>query len=275
MTIIDHMNKNDQIKQLQTQANRQKRIMELLQRDGYVRVLDLSRMLNVAEITIRRDLALLEKKLLLERTHGGAITTKRVFQEVSYKSRSDLELENKEAIAKLAAKMINDGDTIFVNGGSTTYHLFRYITNKNIKVVTTNASCIGQIENPEIELILAGGLYHKESNAFYGGFTNNIINQVIANKAILGVHGISCKYGLTTPMVHAAETTKLMIDRTRGEVIVVADHRKIGLVSDYVTVPANRITTLITDYFLDKEYIKDFENLGIKVIQTTVLNPQY
>jgi len=269
------MKDNDQSKNLQSQTSRQKRIIELVQRDGHVRGLDLSKLLNVSEITIRRDLAMLEKKNLLERTHGGAISTQRIFKEVNYSSRSDLELENKDSIARLAAGLINDGDTVFINGGSTTYHVFRYINQKNIKLITTNAGCIGQIEDPEIELILAGGLYHPQSNAFYGGISNDIINQVNANKAILGVHGISCRFGLTTPMQHAAEATRLMINRTRGEIIVVADHRKIGLVSDYVTAPVNRITTLITDWFLDREYINDFEDLGIKVIQTKAMNSSH
>jgi DeoR family fructose operon transcriptional repressor len=265
------MKENDQVRQLQTQPKRQKRILELIHRDGHVRVPDLSKLLNVSEITIRRDLSILENKNLLERTHGGAISTKRIYKEVHYNSRSYTEMENKDAIAKLAAGFINDGDTLFINGGSTTFHIFRYINKENVKVVTTNAGSIGQIENPEIELILAGGLYHPMSNSFYGGFTNDILNQVNANKAILGVHGISCRYGLTTPMQHAAETSRLMMNRTKGEIIVVADHRKIGLVSDYVTAPVNRITTLITDWFLDKEYIKDFEEQGITVIQTNAL----
>ena len=228
--------------------------------------------MGVSEITIRRDLILLEKKKLLERTHGGAISNKRLFKEVNYSNRSNVELENKESIAKIAAELINDGDTIFINGGSTTFHVFRYINKKNVKVITTNPGCLNQIKDSEIELILAGGRYYPKSNAFYGGFTNDIINQVNANKAILGVHGISCIHGLTTPMQHAAETTKLMINRTRGDIIVVADHSKIGLVSDYVTSPVNRITTLITDMFLAKEHIKCFEDLGIKVIQTKALN---
>ena len=262
------MKDNDQSKQLQSQASRQKRIVELIQRDGHVRVLDLSKSLNVSEITIRRDLAMMEAKNLLERTHGGAISTKRIYKEVNYSNRSDQELENKDSIARAAAKMINEGDTVFINGGSTTYHIFRYINKENIKIITTNPGCLDQIANPDLELVLAGGLYHPQSNSFYGGLTNDILNQVNANKAIIGVHGISCLYGLTTPMQYAAETTGLMIKRTRGEVIVVADHRKIGLVSDYVTAPTNRITTLITDYFPDEDYIEDFQELGIKVIQT-------
>lgn len=245
--------------------------MELLQRDGYVKVLELSRMMGVAEITIRRDLAMLEKQMFLERTHGGAISTKRIYQQVSYHNRSDLELEHKDEIARVAASYIHDGDTVFINGGSTTFHIFRYITSKNVKIITTNAGCIGQIHSDSVELVLAGGHYHAESNAFYGGFTNAILSQVIANKAILGVHGISCKYGLTTPLKEAADTSRIMIERTRGEVIVVADHRKLGLVSDYLTAPTSRINTLITDRLADDEYIEDFESLGIDVIQTSCI----
>lgn len=263
------MEKNNQTRQFQSQAKRQKRIIELVQRDGHVRVPDLSRLLDVAEITIRRDLVLLENKSLLERTHGGAIAIRRIHEEVKYNSRSDLELENKDIIAKYAAGLINEGDTVFINGGSTTFHVFRYINKRNVKVITTNAGCISQVNGQMgIELTLAGGLYTPESNTFSGGFTNDILNRVNANKSILGVHGISCHYGLTTPRQHAAESTKIMISRTRGDVIVVADHRKIGLVSDYVTANISRITTLITDWFPDIEYIKDFEEMGINVIQT-------
>ncbi len=266
------MMNSDQSKLSKSQTARQQRIMELLQRDGYVRVLELSNILDVAEITIRRDLALMETRNLLERTHGGAISVKHIHHEINYNSRSDLELENKDLIAKTAAELIEDGDTVFINGGSTTFHIFRYIKAKNVKIVTINAGALGQVDNPDIDLILAGGLFHSQSNAFYGGFTNDILNQVIANKAILGVHGISCRYGLTTPIQYAAETTKIMMDRTRGEIIVVADHRKLGLVSDFVTAPVNRINTLITDQFQDEEYIRDFEELGIKVIQTRALS---
>jgi len=263
------MNKIEADTQVKSQGTRQKRIIELVQRDGHVRVPDLSKLLNVAEITIRRDLSILENRSLLERTHGGAIAIRRIHEEIKYNSRSDLELENKDVIAKFAAGLINAGDTVFINGGSTTFHVFRYINKKNVKVVTTNAGCMSQVnETQGIELTVAGGLYTPGSNTFGGGFTNDILNQVNANKAILGVHGISCHYGLTTPRQHAAESTKIMINRTRGDIIVVADHRKIGLVSDYVTSNANRITTLITDWFPDIEYIKDFEELGINVIQT-------
>lgn len=251
-----------------TQTDRQKRIMELVQRDGHVRVNDLSRLLNVAEITIRRDLAYMENRNLLERTHGGAISLRRISHQVSFSNRSDIEIENKDAIAKAAAELIEDGDTVFINGGSTTFHIFRYIQKKDVTVVTTNASSLSQVLHQNISLIVAGGEYFPESNSFYGGITNNIINQINASKAILGVHGISLKYGLTSPMYLAAETTRLMIDRTRGEIIIVADHRKIGLVSDYVTSSINRISTLIIDYFPDKEYLKNFTDMGIRVIET-------
>lgn len=263
------MSGKDHSAEVRSLADRQKRTMELLQRDGHVRVSDLGRLFDVSEITIRRDLALLESKNLLERTHGGAITVRRIHKEINYQHRSDLELESKDAIGKEAARLIEDGDTVFINGGSTTFHVFRYIEQKNVKVITTNAGAIGQVQNPDVELTLAGGLYDSQYNTFSGTFTNGILSQVNASKSILGVHGISFKCGLTTPRQEAAETTKLMIERTRGEIIVVADYRKIGLVSDFVTSPINRITTLVTDGYLDEESRQEFEFLGIKVIQTS------
>ncbi len=261
------MTDSDTPKMYKSQATRQKKIIELIHRDGHVRVQQLSRILHVAEITIRRDLSLMEKRNLLERTHGGAISTRRIAHEISFSNRSDTEAENKDAIAKAAAGLIEDGDTVFINGGSTTHHIFRYIINNNVTVVTSNASCIGQVTHSGLDLIVCGGHYYPESQSFYGGITNSIIEQINASKAIIGVHGISIRYGLTSPMYHAAETTRRMINRTRGEIIVVADHSKIGLVSDFVTAPVNRISTLITDYFPDEDYHREFLNLGIRVIQ--------
>jgi len=251
-----------------SQEKRQERIIELIQRDGHVKVSELSETLRVSEITIRRDLIILEKKNLIERTFGGAVSTSRLNKEQIYSNRSNLELENKDSIARIAASLIEESDTVFINGGSTTNHIFRYINNKNAKIVTTNAGCIGQIKSTEIELVLAGGHYRYQSNSFVGGFTTGILNQVNANKAILGVDGLSLRYGLTTPKHQAAETSRLMIDRTIGEIIVVTDHRKIGLVSDYVTAPITRINTLISDYQLDKEFMQEMIDLGIKVILT-------
>ncbi|MBI9102677.1 MAG: DeoR/GlpR transcriptional regulator [Spirochaetales bacterium] len=251
-----------------SQEKRQQRIIELIKRDGHIRVSELSELLDVSEITIRRDLILLEKKNLVERTFGGAISTLRLNKENDYYNRYQLGLENKDSIARLAADLIEESDTVFINGGSTTSHIFRYIEQDNVRIVTTNAGCIGQIKNPTIKLVLAGGLYRIQSNSFVGGFSNDIINQINANKTILGVDAISCRHGLTAPTHQAAESTRLMMDRTIGEIIVVTDHRKIGLVSNFVTAPINRIDTLISDDKLDPEFIKELEDLGIKVILT-------
>jgi len=249
-----------------SQEKRQKRISELLQRGGHVRVSELSEFLDVSEITIRRDLIAMEKKNQIERTHGGAIITSKMNKESDYSSRSKLETETKDSIARVAATLIEPSDTVFINGGSTTSHLFRYINNENVTIVTTNAGCVGQVENDSIELILAGGVYRKQSNSFFGGFTNGILNQVNANKAILGVDSLSYRYGMTAPTHQAAETTRLMMDRTIGEIIVITDHRKVGKVFDYVTAPIDRINTLISDDKLDKDFKSELEELGIKVI---------
>ncbi|HAK45287.1 MAG TPA: DeoR/GlpR transcriptional regulator [Spirochaeta sp.] len=256
--------------QSSSQEKRQERIIELVQRDGHVRVSELSEILNVSEITIRRDLILLEKSNLIERTFGGATATMKFNKEDDYYTRYKLALEAKDSIAKLAAELIEENDTVFINGGSTTSHLFRYINRNKVRIVTTNAGCIGQITNPSIELILAGGHYRLQSNSFFGGFTNNILDEINANKAILGVDALSCLYGMTAPSHQAAEITKMMINRTMGEIIVITDHRKIGMVSDFVTAPINRINTIVSDDQMDPDFIMEMEKMGIRVLLTKV-----
>lgn len=253
-------------KRLSSQEKRQSRIIELVQRNGHFRVSELSETLNVSEITIRRDLITLEKTNMIERTFGGAISTLKLNKEDAFHNRDKIELEIKDSIAQMAAELIEEGDTVFVNAGSTTIHLFRYINRDNVKIITTNAGCIGQISNPTIELIVAGGLYRTQSHSFVGGFTSDILNQVNANKAILGVDALSSLYGMTAPTRQAAENTRLMMDRTMGEIIIITDHRKIGMVSDFVTAPLDRIHTLISDDQLDREFIQEAKGLGIRVL---------
>jgi len=204
---------------LSSQEIRQTRIIELVQRDGYFRVSQLSEALNVSEITIRRDLITLEKRKLIERTFGGAISSLKRNKEDIYHNRSKLELEIKDSIAREAAKLVEEGDTVFVNAGSTTIHLFRYINKDNVKVVTTNAGCIGQIKNPSVELIVAGGLYRIQSHSFVGGFTSEILNQLNASKAILGVDALSILYGLTAPTRLSVLWVRLSLLRITGKLV--------------------------------------------------------
>jgi|YNPNPStandDraft_1061719.scaffolds.fasta_scaffold11605_2 DeoR/GlpR family transcriptional regulator of sugar metabolism len=250
-------------------AERHAYILEVLQRRKTVRVSTLSQALGVSEITIRRDLEKLEEQGFLERTHGGAILTQRMHQEPLFVQKERLEIEAKRAIGKAAAQLVQPGETIFINSGSTTRQIFPHLSHlRRLRVITSNAAAIAELGNhaESIELILVGGTYRWQSNSFVGPIALATIAQINASKTFLGVDGISIQHGLTTPIQEEAEVARAMIAQTRGSIIVVADHTKIGVVAEFVTCPLQRIETLVTDARLNREWRQALKERGIRII---------
>jgi len=247
-------------------ADRQKRIYNLLREQGVVKVNDISKLLGVSELTIRRDLDLLEKKEILERTHGGAIYNQRMPIEPLYEQKHKLHKEEKKKIGRYAAELIEEGDTILINSGSTTLEVIHNLRNKSVRVITNNLGAVFEAGESKIELLMPGGLFRVQSNSLVGDFTQILLKRVYGSKAIIGVDGVSIKYGLTTPILEEAEVANNMIESTVGEVIVVADHSKLGVVSNFVSAPMKKVNILVTDDKIDDEYRNSLEKIGIRVV---------
>lgn len=175
----------------------------------------------------------------------------------------------KEAIGRAAADMIEDGDTVFINSGSTTYQVIRFLEGKrNIRIITNNVAATANFGAfPGIELILTGGMYRSASHCVVGEFTSQIISQIMASKTIIGADGLSFKGGLTSPVYQEAAVTRKMIERTQGDVICVADHSKIGKISNFLTVPVERLDYLVTDWNFVESYRENLESVAIKIIK--------
>ena len=247
-------------------ADRQTRIRRIIEEKGVVKVVELSRQFNVTELTIRRDLDVLESQGVLDRTHGGAILRHRMKTEPLYTEKDQINRLEKELIGQAVNSVVEPGDTLLVNTGSTTSQVLRHLTGKQLRVITSNANALLEVSDPDIELILTGGLFRRQSNSLIGFFAHSVLNQVCGSKAIIGVDGLSTKFGLTTPIQQEAEVTRLMIQRTQGPVVVVADHSKMGVVSNFVTAPIKTIDMLITDTGIKPDFQKMLEDLGIEVI---------
>lgn len=254
-------------------ADRQKRIQRLLQERGVVKVTDLSGLLGVSEITIRRDLDTLEKSGDLERTHGGAVYNQRMRIEPRYAQKDAIHREEKEAIGRAAAKLVEAGDTLLINSGSTTKQVIRNLKMSKARIITSNLGAVIEAQESEMELILIGGLLRRQSNSLVGSLATLSLQQVYGSKAFIGVDGLSVKYGLTTPILEEAEIAREMIRRTPGPVVVVADHSKLSVVSNFMTAPIDQVDILVTDQGLNNELREELEKIGIKVIIAD-LNPQ-
>ncbi|MFP4179316.1 MAG: DeoR/GlpR family DNA-binding transcription regulator [Spirochaetaceae bacterium] len=247
-------------------ADRQARIQKLVQEKGIVKVAELSKLFGVTELTIRRDLDVLEEEGVLDRTHGGAVLRHRMRTEPLYSEKDQIHKEEKEAIAQAVNLLVEEEDTLLINTGSTTSKVLRYLGGKTLRIITSNAGAVIEVKAPEVELILTGGFFRSQSNSLIGGFAKETLDRVCGSKAIIGIDGISTTYGLTTPVHEEAEVAQVMIERTQGPVIVVADHSKMGVVSNFVTSPITKIHTLVTDRGITPDFREELEHYNIRVI---------
>jgi len=238
-------------------AQRRERIQEYLAVHQIARTVDLCEMLETSEATVRRDLEWLEQKGILERTHGGASLNQRMILEQEYQQRAQHHPEEKRRIGELAASLIEEGDIVFINSGTTATQVLQHIRrDSRITVFTNNVSAVMDLGDPGYHYYMTGGEFQSRSNSLAGRFALDNLGLVYANKTILGVDGISLKHGCTVPTNAEAEVVHKMIERTKGQVIVVADHSKWGVVSNFQIANIEEIDKLVSDEHLDSSAVE-------------------
>ena len=246
-------------------AQRRERIQEFLTLHKIARTVDLCNMLDASEATVRRDLEWLERDGFLERTHGGAVLNQRMILEPEYRQRAQHNPEEKRRIGSVAASLIENGDIVFLNSGTTTTQVIHQIRNDaEITIFTNNLNAVLEMGEPGFHHYLVGGEYQPRSKSLTGRFAIENLKQVYANKTILGVDGISLKHGCTVPTNAEAEVVRQMIERTLGKIIVVADHSKWGVVSNFQIATIDEIDILVTDEALDKTAFEELEAHSVK-----------
>ncbi len=254
-------------------AQRRERIQEYLAIHQIARSVDLCDLLETSEATVRRDLEWLEQKGILERTHGGAILSQRMLFEQEYQQRAQHHPEEKKRIGELAASLIEDGDIVFINSGTTATQVLQHIRrDSRITVFTNNVSAIVDIGDPGFHYYLTGGELQSRSNSLAGRFALDSLGLVYANKVILGVDGVSLKHGCTVPTDPEAEVVRRMIERTKGQIIVAADRSKWGVVSNFQIANINEIDKLVTDEGFSKSAVEDLAGHSIEVLMAKNLN---
>jgi DeoR family fructose operon transcriptional repressor len=251
-------------------AERHQRIQALLEQRSVASIAELSELLSVSEATIRRDLETLEGRGLLERTHGGAILTRRLPTEPFYAQSASVHRAEKQRIGAAAAALVADGEAVFINSGTTTTEVMRHLALRpdvrRVTVITTNVSGALDARHPELDLLLLGGSFRPQSNAVVGDSALRTLQQMNADKAFIGVDGFSLKGGLTTPVLAEAEVARLMVERTRGAVVVVADSSKWGVVSNFEIAALEQVQVLVSDDDLPPTAAADLSNLGVRLV---------
>jgi DeoR family transcriptional regulator, fructose operon transcriptional repressor len=233
-------------------AQRRERIQEYLVTHKIVRMDDLYALLDTSEATVRRDLEWLERKGIVERTRGGAILSQRLTLEPEYLQRAQKHPDEKRLIGEMAASLIEDNDVVFINSGTTTTQVIRHIRGgAGITVFSNNVYAALELGEVGFKHHLIGGEFQPHSNSVAGRFAVDNLRQVYADKTILGVDGVSLKHGCSVPSNAEAQVVRQMIERTRGQVIIVADHSKWGVVSNFQVATIDEIDKFVTDEALD------------------------
>ncbi len=246
---------------------RREKILDMIREDGHAKVLQLSKIFKVTEVTIRQDLEKLEKEGVINREHGGAYLKNIGLNVKNIVLQNQEQLPEKAAIAREALKLINDGDTIILDSGSTTTEIAKLITNfKNLTVITNSlniALLLGVI--PDINLVVTGGEFKAPTLSLTGQKAADFFDGLHVDKLFLATAGITLKSGLTYPSINDIVVKRAMIE-SANEVYLVADSSKIGKSSFASLGAISLIDFLITDKKISREQIKLLESNDIKLI---------
>src|SRR3954465_7910728 len=244
---------------------RQAFILERVREDGAVRVADLVRELGVSDMTVRRDLEILDERGLLEKVHGGAtsISGSAVF-EPGFAAKSSLQQAEKAASADAAVGLAEPGMAVAVSAGTTTYALAQRLANvPGIPAVTNSiqvADVLPRAGRPDQTIILTGGV-RTPSDALVGPFAVAALRTVHLDQVFMGVHGMDPPSGLPPPNVLEAETDRALVDAAR-RLVVLADHTKWGVIGISTIARLDQADAVVTDRGITAEAR---EQLGSRV----------
>ena len=246
---------------------RQQQILDLFDTEEFIRVNEISDALKVSAVTIRKDLSFLESKSLLYRTHGGARKQARFAFEKNISEKEEVQVEQKIAIAKKAATLIQDHDFVILASGTTLHHLARNLLDFSKLTVLTSSLKVGLelCDNEKIDIIQLGGDVRKSSGSVVGPFSETILKQFSCNKLFLGVDGIDFDFGLSTSNAMEAHLNLLMIN-SADKVYILADSTKINKRGFGKICEIHKMDALITDSGISAKDFATLSDMGIEVI---------
>ncbi|MFF4093412.1 DeoR/GlpR family DNA-binding transcription regulator [Streptomyces sp. NPDC001834] len=220
----------------------------MVRANGAVSLRELARVVQTSEVTVRRDVRALESEGLLDRRHGGAVLPGGFTRESGFPQKSHLATAEKTAIADVAAGLVEEGEAIVVGAGTTTQELARRLARVPGLTVVTNSLLVAQAlaHANRVEVVMTGGTLRGSNYALVGSGAEQSLQGLRVSRAFLSGSGLTAERGLSTSNMLSASVDRALV-QAAAEVVVLADHTKLGSDTMFQTVPTDLITRLVTD----------------------------
>lgn len=243
-------------------AERQAKITEIIRSRGSVQVEDLAQELKVSAMTIRRDLVKLQKEGKLERCHGGAVAK----QEVNYAEKQTSHRNVKEKLADRCVSFVSEGDTIFLDAGTTTYEIAKRIQGiPNILIVTNDLEIARLFRDSEVEVFVCGGRVQKETGSMFDRYAAGLLADFKFDIGFFGAASINEAYEVTTPTIEKM-WMKRETPKQCEKAYLVVDHSKFGRQAMIRVNHLKDYTAVITDYKFPKEDLAKLREMGTVIM---------
>lgn len=250
-------------------SERREQIIQRLRQQGSVQVNDLSGLFGVSTVTIRNDLAFLEKQGIAVRAYGGALIcdSNTPGAEPSVEDKSSLNTAVKRSIAKAAVELIKPGHRVILDSGTTTYEIARLMRQHSDVIAMTNGMNVANalMEADGVELLMTGGHLRRQSQSFYGDQAEQSLQNYHFDMLFLGVDAIDLERGVSTHNEDEARLNRRMCE-VAERIIVVTDSSKFNRSSLHKIIDTQRIHTIIVDEGIPEESLKEFHRSGVEVI---------
>jgi DeoR family transcriptional regulator, aga operon transcriptional repressor len=245
---------------------RRRAILEIINREGRVVVKDLARRFSTSHVTIRSDLESLHDQGLVQRTHGGALPLQvGALLDPSLREKENLHPTEKQRIAEASAKLVQDGESVVLDSGTTATTVARALRRfRNLTVITNAVNIAAELAGTTIEVILTGGTLRENSFSLVGPLAEDTLHRLSADIMFLGVDGFDVRYGLTTPNLLEAKVNRVMMEVSR-RTVVICDSSKFGRRSLSLIAPPSAIHHVITDSGVAKSDLRVLRESGIEV----------
>lgn len=252
--------------------DRRTKLLELIRQRGFASLPALAEALEVSESTVRRDLDFLEESGVAQRTHGGVFYTGPSPKLAHFDQRQSLNWDRKRQIAVAASGLIEDNETILLDGGSTTYELAQLLVGRPLQVVTNSLPVANLFTSSgNADLVFIGGYVHAKTGVSLGPYANQMLAGLNVRRAVLSVAGLNQRGAYNSNLL-LVETERAMM-QSAEEVIVVADSTKFGHTSLSQLCTLEEIDVLVTDHEISEAWRERFAAAGMKLVVASDAKP--